>query len=127
MFVLSVEIALVLACTQGHVHNLPFESSALIGQFLNSWRVTFRKHLIRRARSILSSPPYYLLLIETIGNGNFCDPKQWPPIERFNIQCPFLGGFFIRGSTVVGMCDLHVHNVLILCFAMYIYYYRSME
>ena len=22
------------------------------------------------------------------------------PIERFNIQCPFLGGSFIRGSTV---------------------------
>ena len=38
---------LALACTRGHAHNVPFESSALIGQFLNSWRVTFRKHLIR--------------------------------------------------------------------------------
>ena len=47
LLVLSVEITLVLACTRGHAHNVPFESSAPIGQFLNSWRVTFRKHLVR--------------------------------------------------------------------------------
>ena len=47
LLVLLVEIALALACTRDHAHNVPFESSALIGQFLNSWRVTFRKHLVR--------------------------------------------------------------------------------
>ena len=32
----SVEIALVLACTQGQAHDVPYEASTLIGQFLNS-------------------------------------------------------------------------------------------
>ena len=27
-------------------------------------------------------------------------------IERFNIQCPFLGGSFIRGSTVLQLITL---------------------
>ena len=53
-------------CTRGHAHNSLFKSSALIGQCLNSWRVTFRTHITRSmhiARSILSSFPYYILLI----------------------------------------------------------------
>ena len=46
LLALSVEIALALTCTRGHAHNVPFELSTLIGQFLNSWRMTFQKHLI---------------------------------------------------------------------------------
>ena len=35
----------VLVCTRGHTHNSLNESNALIGQCLNSWRVTFRTHI----------------------------------------------------------------------------------
>ena len=59
-------------CTRGHAHNLLFESSALISQCLNSWRVTFRTHNTRTmyvARSILSS----FLIIYTLG----ITLKQW--------------------------------------------------
>ena len=34
-------IAVTTPCTQGHAYNKLFELSALIGQCLNSWRVTF--------------------------------------------------------------------------------------
>ena len=59
-----VEIALVLACTRGHAHNVSFESSVFIGQFLNSWhwllKTSYTEYNI--AHSILSSPHLLLLL-----------------------------------------------------------------
>ena len=39
----SVKIKLILACIQGHAHNVPYEVSTPFGQFLNSWRVTFQR------------------------------------------------------------------------------------
>ena len=36
LLVFSVEIVLALASTRGHAHDIPFEVSTLIGQFLNS-------------------------------------------------------------------------------------------
>ena len=35
----------------------------------------------------------------------FGTPNSVPYIERFNIQCPFIGGSFIRGSTVHSYID----------------------
>ena len=64
LLVLSVEIA--LTCTQGHAHNVPFELSALSGQFLNSCmardfpKTSCTEYIVR---SILSSPPNHLLLV----------------------------------------------------------------
>ena len=66
MLAFSVVIALTLVCTQGHAHNYVFESHALIGQCLNSWRVTL-SYTERIARSILPSFPYY----NTLGNMYF--------------------------------------------------------
>ena len=40
------------AYTRGHAHSLLFESSAHIGQCLNSWRVTFQKHLTRAIQHV---------------------------------------------------------------------------
>ena len=34
-----------------------------------------------------------------MGNGSILGPKAVFLVERFNIQCPFLGGSSIRGST----------------------------
>ena len=63
LLMFSAAIALMLVCTRGHAHNWLFESSALIGQCLNSWHVTFRTHNTDHiACSILSSFPYYILL-----------------------------------------------------------------
>ena len=36
----------------------------------------------------------------------FGTPQTVSPIERFNIECPFLGGSFIRGLTVHIQWDL---------------------
>ena len=76
LLALSVEIALALACTRGHAHNVPFELSAFIGQFLardfpkTSYTVvsspdprdetTYTEYIVR---SILFSPHYLLLVI----------------------------------------------------------------
>jgi hypothetical protein len=70
----SVEIALALACTWGHAHNWLFESSALIGQSFEFLARDFPKTSYTEyniAHLILSSLPYYLLLMWGIGSrGN---------------------------------------------------------
>ena len=53
----SVTIALALASTRDHTHYWLFESNALIGQYLNSSRVTFPKHL---AQATLAYPGFYI-------------------------------------------------------------------
>ena len=48
----SVAIALAFAYIRGHAHNKLFESRILIGQCLNSWRVTLPSYTERIASSL---------------------------------------------------------------------------
>ena len=62
----SVSIVLALASARDHAHNWLFESSALIGQYLNSWcvcdfpKTSYTGHI---AYSILSSLPLLSTLV----------------------------------------------------------------
>ena len=57
----AVEIALALACTRGHAHDVPFESSALIGHF--EFLARDFPYIEYIAHLILSSPPNLLLSV----------------------------------------------------------------
>ena len=106
----SVEIMLALACTRGHVHNIPFESSALTGRFLNSWCVTFRKHLIQSmiTCSILSFPPYYVLLV------HWCHIHVYVPVYMYmymagHLQVAKVGGTEFNPAATLAHVHAHVH------------------
>ncbi len=105
LLVFSVEIELAFACTRSHAHNWLFELSTLIGQFLNSWR-DFPKTSCTGyiARSILSSLPYYLLLISSTFESQLDDNSQgsswelnpWPP----------------AGATITGLFRMYMYMTL---------------
>ena len=92
----------MLACTRGNAHNVSFESSSLIGQFLNSWHMAFQTHLIQSiACSILSSPPYCLLLLIIIAQFVY----HLLGLPRFNPHFLFLP--VIYGTAFLSMSSVY--------------------
>ena len=109
-----VEIALALACTWGHAHNVPFESSALIGQFLNSWHVTFQKHLIQsiwRVRYSLPSLLFTLACAYTPYSQKIwrkLNLADWPQSAKTKI----LADSWVQSSHTPNLAPAHAPNIV---------------